>query len=405
MLDEVALLQRDPCRGLDESPAARRAAVGRAHPRRGDALGRAAARCRQAADPRRPARRAGDVPGPRRRRRRSWPSDVLGRLRSSARAARLRRRADRCTTSTRASSSTSARSTAARSGATCARPALQRRHHDLHRRRPPRDARRATPSPAIEAHLEVAHELLAAAARGRGRPPPLVRGDELIREAGVARRPAARHDPRPARGGPLRRRDRHPRGRARPRAGARRDRVRPPEDAPELARIINAAYDAGEAGIWQRRLDSGSTPRARRGADRRRRDRRRARRRQRRHRLRARSAARRRDRRARACCPSTPSAFGTGAGRALLDVRRAASRHDVHAARAAGPARRPAPQKVRLHEWYSRLGLRADLAGGSSTSRCSPAPPTCGPTARACAPRRRPERRRGRTRRRRTTTR
>ena len=24
-----------------------------------------------------------------------------------------------------------------------------------------------------------------------------------------------------------------------------------PEDAPAVARIINAAYDAGEAGIWQ----------------------------------------------------------------------------------------------------------------------------------------------------------
>ena len=48
--------------------------------------------------------------------------DVLGRLRASPAAARLRRRDHRATTSTPASSSTSARSTGARSGATCAPP-------------------------------------------------------------------------------------------------------------------------------------------------------------------------------------------------------------------------------------------------------------------------------------------
>jgi hypothetical protein len=42
--------------------------------------------------------------------------------------------------------------------------------------------------PAIEAHLEVARELLAAAREedAAGPPKPLVRGDELVKEAGVA---------------------------------------------------------------------------------------------------------------------------------------------------------------------------------------------------------------------------
>ena len=41
--------------------------------------------------------------------------------------------------------------------------------------------------PAIEAHLELARELLGPALerRGAGREPPLVRGDELARELGI----------------------------------------------------------------------------------------------------------------------------------------------------------------------------------------------------------------------------
>ena len=77
VLDAVALLQRDPvAAGLDERGrrAARRAALGRAHPRPGDALRRAPARRRQAAYARRAPRRPGDVHRPRRRGRASSPA-------------------------------------------------------------------------------------------------------------------------------------------------------------------------------------------------------------------------------------------------------------------------------------------------------------------------------------------
>ena len=37
------------------------------------------------------------------------------------------------------------------------------------------------------------------------------------------------------------------------------------------------------------------------------------------------------------------------------------------------PRGAPHPSKVRLHEWYSRLGYR-EIAGGTSTSRCSLGP-------------------------------
>ena len=62
VLDAVALLQRDPAAaGLDDGRrrAARRAALGRPHARPGDALRRAPARRRQAADARRCSPAAG----------------------------------------------------------------------------------------------------------------------------------------------------------------------------------------------------------------------------------------------------------------------------------------------------------------------------------------------------------
>ena len=120
--------------------------------------------------------------------------DVLGRLRSSAEAARLRRRAHRCTTSTPASSSTSARSTAARSGATC------------RRRGPTARTSRSSPSPT-------ASPPAAPTPSRRSRPTwrwpascspppasrsrkPLVRGDELVaRPASSPARGWARSSP------------------------------------------------------------------------------------------------------------------------------------------------------------------------------------------------------------------
>ena len=76
--------------------------------------------------------------------------------------------------------------------------------------------------PAIGAHVALARDMLALAfaEREAGPRPPLVRGDELARELGLAPGPEARRAARPARGGPLRGRDRHPRAGARPRAPA-----------------------------------------------------------------------------------------------------------------------------------------------------------------------------------------
>ena len=188
VLDSVALLQRDPvAAGLDDAVRAllERAALGRAHPRRRAALGRAPARRRQARDARVP-RRAGDVHGPRRRRRAARPRRARAPEGVDA-AARLRRRGHAPPPGRRLPRPRAARWTGGRSGATCAPPS------------PTAPTPRSSPSPtgsppagdnagpAIEAHLEVARELLAAAREedAAGPAAPLVRGDELIREAGV----------------------------------------------------------------------------------------------------------------------------------------------------------------------------------------------------------------------------
>ena len=63
------------------------------------------------------------------------------------------------------------------------------------------------------------------------------------------------------------------------------------------------------------------------------------------------------------------------------------------------PRGAPHPQKVRLHEWYTRLGYRQIRPAGLRRAAARRAPPTCGSTARTCARRPRPERLPGRSRR------
>ena len=188
VLDAVALLQRDPvAAGLDERGrrAARRAALGRAHPRPGDALRRAPARRRQAAHARRAPRRPGDVHRPRRRGRASWPATCSAgcaprqRLRDYVAAIIAhhldagflvhQRPLDRRTIwrYLRATQPFSADITIF---TVADRLSTRGRNADA----------------AIAGHLEVARELLAAAREedAAGPPRPLVRGDELI-DAGV----------------------------------------------------------------------------------------------------------------------------------------------------------------------------------------------------------------------------
>ena len=181
-------------RGGSTTSAAGGAALGRAHARRGDALGRAPARRRQAADARRPPRRAGDVPRPRRGRRASSPATCSGacaprrKLRdyvAALIAAPSRRRLPR----PRAAAGPP-HDLALPAGD----PALQRRHHDLHRRRPPRHARRQRRA-GDRGPPRGGRELLAPPASRPG-DAPLVRGDELSRGRGRApARASARSSP------------------------------------------------------------------------------------------------------------------------------------------------------------------------------------------------------------------
>ena len=66
--------------------------------------------------------------------------------------------------------------------------------------------RGANAEPGDRAHVELAREVLgpALARRAEGPREPLLRGDELARELGIAPGPRARRAARPARGGPLR---------------------------------------------------------------------------------------------------------------------------------------------------------------------------------------------------------
>ena len=136
-----------------------------------------------------------------------------------------------------------------------------------------------------------------------------------------------------------------------------------PQDAPAVARIINAAYDAGEAGIWQDGWTR-TTPEHGRAADRRR------------ARSRSRATTTAASSGPCACAGSTdetaelgmlsvdPQAFGTGAGRALLTFAEQHHGTPFMQLELLVPRGAPHPQKVRLHDWYSRLGYRTDLPAG-----------------------------------------
>jgi predicted N-acetyltransferase YhbS len=126
-----------------------------------------------------------------------------------------------------------------------------------------------------------------------------------------------------------------------------------PGDAAAVARIINGAYHAGEQGIWQAgwtRTDAEQVAELIAAGE---------------------IAVARDDERTigsvrvTRLSPDTaelgmlsvdPEAFGTGAGRALLSF---AERHHgtpFMQLELLVPRGAPHPQKVRLHEWYSRLG-------------------------------------------------
>ena len=128
-----------------------------------------------------------------------------------------------------------------------------------------------------------------------------------------------------------------------------------PQDTPAVARIINAAYDAGEAGLWQaggtrttpehvalliandeiavaRDDDGGAVV----GAVRMRR-------------LDHETAEL-------GMLSVDPHAFGTGAGRALLTFAEQHHGTQFMQLELLVPRSGPHPQKIRLHDWYSRLG-------------------------------------------------
>ena len=126
-----------------------------------------------------------------------------------------------------------------------------------------------------------------------------------------------------------------------------------PDDAPGVARIINAAYLAGESGIWQdgwsrtspeevaEMIAAGEIAVARVDG------------------VIAGSVRIRRldDETAELGMLSVdPEAFGRGAGRALLTFAEQHHGTPFMQLELLVPRGAPHPQKVRLHEWYSRLG-------------------------------------------------
>ena len=126
-------------------------------------------------------------------------------------------------------------------------------------------------------------------------------------------------------------------------------------DAPDVVRIINAAYHAGEAGIWQsgwtrtgpdevgRLIASGEIAVAREEG---------------------RVVGSVRVRRLDADTAELgmlsvdPEAFGTGAGRALLRFAEQVYGTPFMQLELLVPRDAPHPHKQRLHQWYSRLGYR-----------------------------------------------
>ena len=125
------------------------------------------------------------------------------------------------------------------------------------------------------------------------------------------------------------------------------------DDAPAVARIINAAYLAGESGIWQdgwsrtspeevaEMIAAGEIAVARVDG------------------VIAGSVRIRRldDETAELGMLSVdPHAFGTGAGRALLTFAEQHHGTQFMQLELLVPRSGPHPQKIRLHDWYSRLG-------------------------------------------------
>lgn len=126
-----------------------------------------------------------------------------------------------------------------------------------------------------------------------------------------------------------------------------------PADAPEVARIINAAYHAGEPGIWSEGwtrtnaaaiaelIERGEIAVARVDG-----------------RVVGSVRVRRLDEHTAelGMLSVDPQAFGTGTGRALLAFAEQHYGTDYMQLELLVPRGDPHPHKERLHEWYSRLG-------------------------------------------------
>jgi predicted N-acetyltransferase YhbS len=124
-------------------------------------------------------------------------------------------------------------------------------------------------------------------------------------------------------------------------------------DAPAVARIINAAYEVGEEGIWEaswtrtssedvaRLIAAGEIAVARDGDT-----------------VVGSVRIRRLDEETAelGMLSVDPGAFGTGAGRALLAFAEQHHGTPFMQLELLVPRGAPHPRKVRLHEWYSRLG-------------------------------------------------
>jgi predicted N-acetyltransferase YhbS len=128
-----------------------------------------------------------------------------------------------------------------------------------------------------------------------------------------------------------------------------------PEDAAAVGRIINAAYHAGEAGIWlegwkrtglesvEALIARGEIAVARESGE-----------------VIGSVRVLRLDEQTAelGMLSVSPEAFGTGTGRALLTFAEQAYDTEFMQLELLVPRGAPHPDKVRLHAWYSRLGYR-----------------------------------------------
>jgi predicted N-acetyltransferase YhbS len=128
-----------------------------------------------------------------------------------------------------------------------------------------------------------------------------------------------------------------------------------PEDGAAVGRIINAAYDAGEAGIWlegwkrtglesvEALIARGEIAVARQNGE-----------------VIGSVRVLRLDEQTAelGMLSVSPEAFGTGTGRALLTFAEQAYDTEFMQLELLVPRGAPHPDKVRLHAWYSRLGYR-----------------------------------------------